>query len=126
MTVNRHPRPRRQKRKKSLPMILPFFVQNVKRNEDVFRFIFDKRTLIAEININIDRVSEEIDKPMLRIILETGTTVITVRESIKQGMNNIQFNHFAHKDSVLRFDFDSIDSLYQKVRGITGSIAVRI
>ncbi len=120
----RHGRPRIKRPIRSFNYVIPIDVQVVRRNVDLFRFIFDHQVLITSIHLNIGELDEGIT-PFIRVILNKGDTVITKTIELKLGDNVIKFDEFTHKDSVLKMDFKNIDSVYLGIRKVMGNIRIR-
>lgn len=128
MSVKRVPRPIKRRREvnpvaKSSAQIMPFYIERVKRNEDLFQITTEELLKIEAIRINI---REMVGGPYrLRIILEANDGILTIERTVKEGSITIEFPHNLHSGETLRFDFHDIDDVYKNVRGVTGSIILR-
>lgn len=128
MSVKRVPRPNKNRMVvkpvvKPSAQIMPFYIERVKRNEDLFQITTDELLKIEAIRINI---REMIDGPYrLKIILEASDGILTVEHTVKEGSNTIEFPHSLRSGETLRFDFHDVDDVYKNVKGVTGSIILR-
>ena len=128
MSVKRTPRPqitRRQHTEVRVPQvqIMPFFIEKVKRNEDLFQLTTETRLKVTAINIH---VREMIDGPYrLQFILEAHDGTLTVERFIKEGFNKISFPHNIEKGETLRLDFLKVDTVYKNVKGVSGSLELK-
>ena len=128
MSVKRVPRPNKDRMvvntvAKPHTQIMPFYIERIKRNEDLFQITTEEHLKIEAIRINI---REMVGGPYrLRIILEARDGILTVESSLKEGSTTIQFPHNLHIGDTLRFDFAGITEVYKNVRGVTGSIILR-
>ena len=128
MSVKRVPKPIVTRRRpppmpKSSTQIMPFYIERVRRNQDLFQLTTDSLLQIKSIRINI---REMIGGPYrLRIILEAKDGILTSECTVSKGMNSIKFPHDMHEGETLRFDFHDINDVYKNVSGVTGSIVLR-
>jgi len=124
MAIVRSRRKTLVKRKVSQEIQLPFYVKNVKRNEDLFQLQLQQKCLIAEVILDVEEINEV--TPTLCVHIEKDDTCHIVRQVIEVGKNVIKVDHFASKNAILRFDFEQIDSIYQNVKGIKALIIARV
>lgn len=128
MSVKRTPRPQMTRRQRastpeSQVQIMPFFIENIKRNEDLFQLTTDTRLKVTDINIHIREMTG--GPYRLQLILEAHDGTLTVERSIKEGFNKISFPHNIEKGETLRFDFLQVDMVYKNVKGVSGSLVLR-
>ncbi|KKN53451.1 hypothetical protein LCGC14_0602350 [marine sediment metagenome] len=128
MSVKRTPRPQMTRRQhadvtESKVQIMPFYIEKVKRNEDLFQFTTVTLLKIDKIQVH---VREMIGGPYrLKFILDALDGKLIVERNIEEGMNTIDFPHNISGNETLRFDFVKEDTVYKNVKGVTCSVILR-
>ena len=128
MSIKRNKSPRIQRRRKKevfMNTIIPFSIPKVSRNEDLFNFTFDKGGLLTSINFNVDYILEQFI-PSINVILSYKNIRTNMTFLVEQGRNEFKIDKFFKKDEKLVLDFNSIDSVYKNISGISGTINVRV